>query len=175
MAVSLTAAARTPTRMKRLALIPLFLAAVAAPPAGAQQDGVFVDPESPAGKEYAVPLDQARGEASGQVGSASGNAALFGEGIEPAGGGSAASRNGDRAGKPGTGSRKGEGDSRQGEGESREGDAAPSPAGVGQSSAAIEAAAADGSNGLLIAGIAAAVLVGGLLAGFGLRRLLRAE
>jgi hypothetical protein len=160
--------------MKRLALIPLFLAAVAAPPAAAQQDGVFVDPESPAGKEYAVPLDQARGEASGGEGSASRNEALFGEGIEPAGGGSAASRNSDRAGKPGTGSRK-EGDSRKGEGESRERDRTANSAGLGQHSAAIEAAAADGSNGLLSAGIAAAVLAGGLLAGFGLRRLLRAE
>ena len=40
-------------------------------------------------------------------------------------------------------------------------------------SATIEAAAADGSEGLLTAGIAAAVLVAGLVAGFGLRRLLR--
>jgi hypothetical protein len=159
--------------MKRLALIPLFLAAVAAPPATAQQDGVFVDPKSPAGKEYAVPLDQARGEASGGEGSASAKEALFGAGIEPADGGPAASRNGDRAGQPGTASRKGEGDSREGGGQARERDGTPNPAGLGQSSAAIEAAAADGSNGLLSAGIAGAVLAGGLLAGFGLRRLLR--
>lgn len=162
----LTAAALSMrVNLKRLNLA-LVLLLVAAPPAAAQQDGVFVDPDSPAGKEYAVPLDQARDEASGGGGGGSGKESLFGEGIEPVRGGSAVSRNSDRADKPGSGSREGDGDSRERDGTSN-------PAGLGQSSAAIEAAAADGSNGLLSAGIAAAVLALGLLCGLGLRRLLR--
>jgi hypothetical protein len=60
-----------------------------------------VDPGSPAGKEYALPLDQARrqargGDSSGGGGaggsaqkSSSGRSALFGEGIKPAKGQSA--------------------------------------------------------------------------------------
>jgi hypothetical protein len=45
--------------------------------------GVFFDPESPAGKEYALPLDQARSEAAGKQsdGPAGEKAHLFGEGI----------------------------------------------------------------------------------------------
>lgn len=60
------------------------IAAAALPiqPAAAQ-DEVHFDPDSPAGKEYALPLDQARDEASGgAVNRASGERApLFGVGI----------------------------------------------------------------------------------------------
>jgi hypothetical protein len=100
-----TAAARSSgLNLKRLALIALLLA-VAAPPAAAQQDGVFVDPDSPAGKEYAVPIDQACGEAAGGGESGSGEEPLFGEGIEPGSGDSANKpRGGEGAGQNGGGS-----------------------------------------------------------------------
>lgn len=49
---------------------------------------VFFDPDSPAGKEYALPLDQARDEAAG-VGKSDGpageKAPLFGEGVSKKG------------------------------------------------------------------------------------------
>jgi hypothetical protein len=151
--------------VKRLALIPL-LVLMAVSAAAAQQDGVFVDPDSPAGKEYAVPLDQARDEASGGAEGAPGDRLLFGEGIEPAEGKSAGAQGGNGAGKAG-------GASGDAGGGAPEGDGGPSPLDVGQSSVAIEAAAADGSNGLLSAGIAAAVLAVGLLGGLGLRKLFR--
>jgi hypothetical protein len=65
-----------------VALLTLAWLASSAQPATAK--GVFFDPNSPAGKEYALPLDQARDEATGGGGSdrAAGVAApLFGAGI----------------------------------------------------------------------------------------------
>jgi hypothetical protein len=61
-----------------------------APPAGAQ---VFVDPGSPSGKEYAIPLEEARREASSGGGDfpveqGERSAPLFGEGVDGASGGS---------------------------------------------------------------------------------------
>ena len=58
-------------------------------PAGAQDD-VFVDPDSPTGSEYDIPLERARRDAStDRSGAAQGyrsrTAPLFGEGIEPTG------------------------------------------------------------------------------------------
>jgi hypothetical protein len=54
-------------------------------PAVAQEDGVFVDPDSPTGKEYAIPLESVRRQAdpsTEQSGSdATGTAPLFGTGI----------------------------------------------------------------------------------------------
>jgi hypothetical protein len=164
------AAARPGPNMTRLALIALLLLVVA-PSAAAQEDGVFVDPDSPAGKEYAVPIDQARGEAAGTANRPPGEEPLFGEGIEPAAGGSGNKDAGEGAGDKGQQGSKREASKR--EGDASGGDAPQSSSDLGQSSTAIEAAAADGSDGLLSAGIAAAVLAVGLLAGFGLRRLLR--
>src|SRR3712207_6668800 len=56
-------------------------------PAGAlaQDDGVFIDPDSPSAKEYEIPTESARREASGRKGkvkSGARDAPLFGEGIE---------------------------------------------------------------------------------------------
>jgi hypothetical protein len=51
-------------------------------------NGVHFDPDSPAGKEYALPLDQARGEATGGGESdeeAAPGAPLFGAGVPPTG------------------------------------------------------------------------------------------
>jgi hypothetical protein len=80
----------------------------------ALEPGVHVDPRSPAAKEYALPLNQARqtGEAgrnatgSSGSGSSSGEAALFGAGIKPPRGGSGPRGNGTTAvhAAPGSGS-----------------------------------------------------------------------
>lgn len=57
---------------------------------GSSQPGVHVDPGSPAGKEYQIPVTAARAEASGgPPGSAAGSGAdspLFGRGITPSSG-----------------------------------------------------------------------------------------
>jgi hypothetical protein len=66
--------------------------------------GVFFDPSSPAGKEYALPLDQARNEASGtESDSPTGEKAhLFGEGISGQGPGPGTSGGGEATGRTGT-------------------------------------------------------------------------
>jgi hypothetical protein len=133
----------------------------------AQEDGVFIDPDSPAGTEYAIPLDQARREAAGggttTQGRAENGQPLFGAGIAPRSEAKGESAIGDARGG---GARK------------------PRAAGVdktprhgsnaGASTAAIAAAAGDDSSeGLLTAGIAAAVLALGLAAGLAFRRALK--
>ena len=96
-------------RMRRLAaLVAVPAAALAlASPAAAQEDGVFFDDESPAGKEYAIPSDQARSQSGGGgpsgggpgAGSANGGGApLFGQGVTRAQG-----RAGSRDGAGGSG------------------------------------------------------------------------
>jgi hypothetical protein len=176
-----TAAALASAR--RTALITLILAVTVAPGAAAQDEGPIVDPDTPAGKEYALPLEQERREAapgaSGQDGDGAGEQPLFGIGIDGSrgargseGSGSAGAGN-DGTGAQGTPGQPGQGDvqerPRSGDASSRAGDLAPNA----YRPAAIEAAASEGSDALVTAGIAAAVLAAGLLAGFGLRRLLR--
>jgi hypothetical protein len=164
--------------MKRTALAALLLAATGTPPAGAQESGVFVDPDSPAGKEYAIPLEEARRQAAGGSRANPGSGQpLFGEGIERADGSASASdgagsgtRNrsavgADAAGRSGSVQRKSGVDT----------PAAPDIVPGASRSAAIEAAAADGSDGLLTAGIAGAVLAAGLVAALGLRKLFKAQ
>ncbi|MDP8909868.1 MAG: hypothetical protein M3N47_12315 [Chloroflexota bacterium] len=58
--------------------------AAIAPIAAAQEDEVFVDPGSPSGKEYELPIDRARqqGAKSATRGSSAQKAPLFGEGVE---------------------------------------------------------------------------------------------
>jgi hypothetical protein len=53
---------------------------IAAAPAQAADPGVQLDPRSPAGKEYAIPLDSARRTGS-ESGSQAGPSPLFGQGI----------------------------------------------------------------------------------------------
>jgi hypothetical protein len=159
--------------MKR-ALGTALLLLLLAPPAMGQRGGVFVDPNSPAGVEYAIPLEQARREAAGDAsvnpgGRPSGGQAaaqtegqqLFGEGIEPVGGRGARARNAPAgSGKRGTSSG----------GAAAEGAEA---AGASASTAAVAAASEEGSGLPLTIGIAGAVLVAGVAGGLGLRRLLR--
>ena len=144
------------------------LLTLAAPAASAQEGGVFIDPDSPAGTEYAIPLDQARREAAGgnaSPGSApTGEQSLFGAGITPG-----------RQARPADGG----GDarrSRQPAGASRDQNTKPGSnpkSGASASTAAIAAATGDGDSvTLLTAGIAAAVLAVGLAAGLAFRRTL---
>lgn len=170
--------------MRRTAITTLLLAATAAPPAAAQ-DGVFVDPNSPAGVEYAIPLDEARREAAGGSRDGGGDPSrgqpLFGKGITrvEGSGSQRAEGSSDQGGSREGGGAVGGAASTDGRGRQQgEGgdDALPDPRDVPPSvagSAAIEAATSDGSDGLLTAGIAAAVLAAGLAAGFGLRRVLK--
>ncbi len=84
----------------------LVLAGLLALPAAAMaaEEGVIVDPDSPAGKEYALPLESARREAAAdpsvqgrKISPTAQTAPPFGVGIEPGRGGAGA-RGGDRPG-----------------------------------------------------------------------------
>ena len=145
------------TRATAAILVGLFIF-----PAGAlAQGGVFIDPDTPAGKEYAIPLDEARRNATGgdQAVGPAGETPLFGAGIQAGSEGSAQARedggNGDRA-----------------SGGSNGGDRAMGGSAGAQRSAAVSAAVGDSNFGLT-AGIIGAVLAGAALAGFALRRGLR--
>jgi hypothetical protein len=168
------------------AIVAFLIASLALPAAAqAQGRGVFVDPESPAGKEYAIPLEEARRQAAPDAESRPGDAGsrLFGAGITrapgasaagggPAGDGSAGSGGGGEPdGAAGRGGGRGAGKAADGEVLGAEESAREGRA----DSMAIEAAAQGGSDALLTAGIAGTVLAIGLLVGFGLRRVLRSE
>jgi hypothetical protein len=146
-----------------VALALLFL-----PQERAMAKGVFFDPDSPAGKEYALPLDQARDEAAG-VGKSDGpageRAPLFGEGVS--------------AGQSGNGPRGGAGsndaDAAEGGGDATGQDERPHT-GESQRRAKLSPLAAQGSDGYPlgsgVAWVAGVVALGGLLA-LGLRGLQR--
>ena len=76
-----------PMRMNRLGAACVFVALGALMTAGdaaAQRDGVFVDPDTPAGTEYALPLEKARRDVApdrGARGAEGHDAELFGAGI----------------------------------------------------------------------------------------------
>jgi hypothetical protein len=67
-----------------------------AAPALALEPGVHIDPGSPAAKEYALPVNQARGTGSGGEGSGGSSEKLFGAGIKPPSSGSSGGRHGGR-------------------------------------------------------------------------------
>jgi hypothetical protein len=176
-----------------------FLAALLALPAAAaaQRGGVFVDPESPAGKEYAIPLEEARRQGAGggdpttegRGGGGARGAPLFGEGIEPAPSApgsrdsSADGRDGESGsagGGPAPNERglapNGGGEAGAGSGKARERRVSETDEGARDRDAvAVEAGTGGESETLVTAGIAAGVLGVGLLVGFGLRRLLRTD
>lgn len=94
-------------RLRVILLVVLGCGLLAAPRAAAAPDEVIFDPGSPAGKEYAIPLDEARrgaegGGGEGDAGSSAGpagrsdiaNPPLFGAGVKPerSGGGSSGGR-----------------------------------------------------------------------------------
>jgi len=131
------------------------------------QNGLHVDPSSPGGKEYAIPLDQARGDAAGgpaastkppsggsDSGSDSSTGPLFGVGVKSSKGGSGHKQG--SAGKP-----------------HRRDGAAPStvaPAGTQLDRTAAAAPAAGGDSVLWFLGPALGIVLVGGLFGLLLRR-----
>jgi hypothetical protein len=83
----------TVVRAKGVSFAGIFVAltlscmAVSAQAAMGLEPGVHPDPGSPAAKEYALPLNQARGAGGGGGHTTSSSAALFGAGIKPPGAG----------------------------------------------------------------------------------------
>lgn len=144
------------------------LAATAAPAAAQSEPGLTVDPQSPAGVEYAVPLDQGRGHGDTHPGGGgggsgtssnggSGSPELFGSGITPGGKDGSASRGGGGGSKEDTGG-SGKDDGSAGSGSS---------SGSARHSVAPVAASAEYSTTAPIAGVIGGVLlVGGGLGVF---------
>jgi hypothetical protein len=154
-----------------LLTVSVVLATLAGPGVGgaaAAPSGVHFDPDSPAGQEYALPLERAREEASGnqgQSGSKGEGAALFGAGVSGGGPrGSAPAGAEGRRGGPG-----GESSSGGGAGQGKPGPAGSSP---GPASAEINLAEAGGGFPL-VAGVAmvVAILLAAAAVGMMVRRL----
>jgi hypothetical protein len=168
-----------------------------AAPASAQTPEVQVDPDSPAGTEYAIPLEKARQEAAGDDGKGtpdkrSGKSdQLFGEGIQdqseepsPAPApeptetpeevpaepvpADAPEDKPDRAKKKRSKDKQDDSESAPAA-TSSEGDSDPPQ----RTAAAVDTGSDDGSTGLTMGGIAVGVLGLGLLLGVGFRRLFR--
>jgi hypothetical protein len=141
---------------------------VGAPLASAAEPGVTIDPGSPAGKEYALPVDRARHDATG----------VPSGGGPGSGGGSGKGSGGPSGGELfGAGIRRAShsagGGGRTTGGRPHNAEApAPGPAPGGGSSAAIPAASSSGDSSTgAVVGIVAGVLLLGGLAGLGARRL----
>jgi hypothetical protein len=128
-----------------------------AAPAGAQGNGVFVDPDSPTGKEYALPFAQARddnsGRRSGRAPTSAEQSPLFGQGITPPRGGSGPS-------EAASGARR-----------SRGGGRGAAPVGAEPASARLEDVSSGGAGSSLA--LAAGVMLAGGLIGVAARRLAR--
>jgi len=147
--------------------------ALVLPGVGSAQDAPRPDPDSPAGVEYKLPLDQARRDAAPDRdparggGAASDPAPLFGAGITPQGGPASGSNGrGSSAGGPDLASK-----------DTPEGDRAAPSAQTGPQAGRVTAkvapaAAADGGGGtdLTLGAIALAVVLSGLGLGLLLRR-----
>jgi LPXTG-motif cell wall-anchored protein len=90
-------------RVARRVLAPLVLACLTVAPGVAQGQGVVIDPDSPTGKEYAIPAEQARREGSqgSRTMPSQGTeqiAPLFGQGVTPDASGSSARADAQRRG-----------------------------------------------------------------------------
>jgi hypothetical protein len=160
--------------IRRLTLALVFGAALIPAAASAQEDGVFVDPDSPARDEYAIPAEEARGQADpgpdrrapngGPTGSPAFGAGLGDDGGDGSGEGS--------DGGSGGGSDGGSGGSSGGGGDSDRAD----PRGVDEDARRVLSAAGsspvpDGGTGTVLAILASGALV--VLAGAGGGALLR--
>jgi hypothetical protein len=157
---------------------------LAPPSAGATPPGVHVDPNSPGGKEYAIPLDQARNEATGGGGSQSSGGGsgshLFGVGVggsDSGGSGSAGTASSGDAGASKSGG-SGSGGSGSGSSASR-GSGHSRSAGVGAGGShnrlsTLNVAAANPESGvqapLLVLGGSAGIVLAGVLLGLMFRR-----
>jgi hypothetical protein len=163
-------------RGSRTSVAVVGLALLVPAPAAAQSGGVFVDPDSPTGKQYQLPLESARRQADpssdgrlappGARPSGTGPAALFGEGI------ARASRAGKRSSSGGSG-----GKSRPGGMAGGSKGSSSSPKTDSATSNTVQAAVSNpgapsggiGSTLLIAAGGGLVLLIGGL-AGFVIRR-----
>jgi hypothetical protein len=143
---------------------------------------VFVDPDSPTAKEYAIPLESERRQADPDVAPGEGvvqgerSSPLFGVGIEP-GSGSPSARESQSDASGGGGTASGEEGGGGAAGSGRGTAAGASDPASSEPPDVVQAASAnpgapDGGIGtpLLIAGVAVAVLAVGGAAGFLLRR-----
>jgi hypothetical protein len=151
--------------MRRRLLPPFVVSALvlaSASPAAAVEPGVHVDPNSPAAKEYAIPLQAARSDSTG--GSHSTTASRFGAGIEPGPSGASSGQSGS-AGSRGSAKTPDKSKSHK----LRLGDETQ----PGISRAAASAAGDGDSMALKLGGIALAVVVVASLLALGLRRGLR--
>lgn len=164
---------------RQLAFLATAVVLVGASPAAAQEDGVTYDPDSPAGKEYALPLDRARDEATGndRRTSQKGGSELFGAGIKPASGAGSGSGSG-ASGATGTGT-GGSVSGRGGTRTSRERDREASTGSRGATGPAVARPlipTADGGERLLSGGLMAAIAAAVALGlGVGARARTRAD
>ncbi|HEX7610251.1 MAG TPA: hypothetical protein VF380_06240 [Solirubrobacteraceae bacterium] len=139
------------------------LATGAAQAATGLEPGVHVDPGSPAAKEYALPLNQARQTGGGAPSSSSSSAPLFGAGIKPPGAG------GSSHSGSGTGKATGRGGAVGPNGANPAAGLSTLPAAVLRASSA-QASSGGGDSILALLGGGVAILVLGGLGGMILRR-----
>jgi hypothetical protein len=155
-------------RLRPQAVAVLALLLLPAPAVAQQDDQVFVDPDSPTGKQYAIPLESARRQADpngdGRLAPPGGRPAgvapapLFGEGI-------ATAANADGANKPSK-QKRSTASSKLKSKQRSQADSGPLKAAINNPGAP---AGGIGSTALIAAGAALVLLLGGLL-GFALRR-----
>jgi hypothetical protein len=154
------------------AAIPLAAALVVGIPGAAiaAEPGVHIDPGSPAGTEYALPLDQARHDATPPSGGHAG-------GGSGGGGGSSSGSGGSTLFGAGVVSRASSGSPRAGGGTRSSATAAKRPTARQQAGPSLPAAASTGSGADTSQGVllAIAVLAAGCLSGLAARRLGRAR
>ena len=144
------------------AVLALSCLTVSAQAATGLEPGVHADPGSPAAKQYALPINQARqtGAAPGQA--STGSAALFGGGIKPPGSGGSG-RGGSNGGQPPSGARHGA------SGTTSSSPGAPLPAVVLQATRSQSASSGSGSMLALLGG-GVAILILGAFGGTIMRR-----
>jgi hypothetical protein len=135
--------------------------------ASALEPGVHVDPGSPAAKEYALPLDQARQTGTESSSQPSSEGGLFGAGIKPPGSGGSSHGGGGGTGGSATGGH--EANATGHAAPPAQGASATSPSQARLAQAALRAAREQGSSGgngsiLALVGGGVAILV---LGGFG--------
>lgn len=159
---------RTPTKFILSTIAATLALAV---PAGAQELGVHVDPGSPAGKEYGIPLEQARGNTGAGESGGSGGAGAFGAGIEAGDDQSGPPRaaRGDRSSAAG-GTSRGRPGATAAPSATLGGQAGPSSPPQSGATSSLPGAGG-GSAAALSALVAFGVLAGGTVLGLGLRRL----
>jgi len=150
-----------------LAVLALSCLPVSAQAATDLEPGVHADPGSPAAKEYALPINQARqtGAAPGQA--SSGSAALFGAGIKPPGSGG--SGRGGSGYEGSSGGQTARGEPHDATGTASSNPRAPLPAVVLQAARSQSAPSGSGSTLALLGG-GVAILILGAFGGTIMRR-----